>query len=96
MRRSVLKGKAFERWVARRLRGLWPDAARGLAQARSARETADVEGTLWWIEANIGRRVDVWTAYAQARAHSLISGAHSTIMSQTLAISSSSASWPRR
>jgi hypothetical protein len=46
-----VKGKTFEREVANSLKPLFPGAKRGIGQARSASEVADVTGVpLFWIE----------------------------------------------
>ncbi len=60
-----VKGADFERRVANDLRGVFPEARRGLGQARGA-EQCDVEGTPLWIEAKHHIKVDVTQAYAQA------------------------------
>lgn len=60
------KGHNFERYVARRLREVWPEAKRGLTQSRGA-TTPDVDGTPWWIECKTGKRVNVRKAFEQAR-----------------------------
>ena len=62
------KGSRWERELASRLREkLYPDAHRGIGQARSGGEVCDVEGTPWWIEAKAGRATNVWAALRQAR-----------------------------
>lgn len=65
-RRSRNKGAAFEREIARRLRVVWPDARRGIGQARSASEVSDVEGTPYWIECKRCKKVNVKAAIKQA------------------------------
>lgn len=62
------KGATFERELAARWRllGVYPDAKRGLAQARSARETPDVDGTPWWVEAKHQKRPNILAAVEQA------------------------------
>ena len=65
---SKTKGAAFERKVAQMMQCLYPNAKRGIGQARSASEVADVDGTPWWIEAKAQHRVSIHAAIAQARA----------------------------
>ena len=43
----------------------YPDAQRGLGQARGA-DQCDVEGTPWWIECKVGRRQNPRAALRQA------------------------------
>lgn len=62
------KGRAFEQKVSELFRQAgFADAKRGLSQCRSARETADVEGTPWWVECKRGRRVNYQQAMEQAK-----------------------------
>ncbi len=70
---SRRKGAAYERELARRWRDdLWPDARRGLGQARSGAawrsggEVPDVDGTPFWVEAKRRKRHDVRGAMRQA------------------------------
>lgn len=65
-RRSRQKGAAFERLIANMLKVLWPEAKRGLGQARSGGEVADAEGTPWWVEAKRWKRCNIQAAYKQA------------------------------
>ena len=62
------KGAAFERWVANEIKertGL--PARRGLGQARSAHEVADVDGVPgWWIECKVGKSPPTTGALEQA------------------------------
>lgn len=67
---SRAKGIAFEREVATAFQVVYPGARRGLSQPRSGKETPDVEGTSWWIEAKRGRRPNVPRAIEQAKAAS--------------------------
>jgi hypothetical protein len=53
-RRSVRKGKVFERWVAKRLREYFPEARRGLSQSRNGHEECDISNTPWRIEVKVG------------------------------------------
>ena len=69
-RSARAKGSSYEREIAERLRCVYPKAKRGLGQARSGGEVADVTGTPWWIEAKRRKRVDVHKAIAQALAAS--------------------------
>jgi hypothetical protein len=62
------KGAGWERLVATDLKQIFPEARRGLGQARSAKEVSDVEGTPWWVECKRGKRVSIRAALAQARA----------------------------
>jgi len=63
---SRRKGAAFERHVASVLRELYPDAKRGLGQARAGHEVADIAETPWRIECKHGARPDLFGALAQA------------------------------
>lgn len=65
-RASVVKGKTFERVVAVALRDIYPDARRGIVQARAGNEAPDVEETPFWVECKIGQRVNLHGALAQA------------------------------
>jgi hypothetical protein len=49
-RHSQRKGKRTEQRAALDLREFYPSAVRGLGQARDGTDTADVEGTPWWVE----------------------------------------------
>jgi hypothetical protein len=62
---SRRKGQTYERENANRLKSVWPDAKRGIGQARSAKEVADVEGTPYWIEAKHHKRVNIRAAFNQ-------------------------------
>lgn len=72
-RASRVKGATFERWVASKLREIYPDAKRGIGQARSSSEVCDTEGTPWWVEAKRCRKVDYRAALAQACAATMAS-----------------------
>jgi len=63
---SRRKGAGFEREAAAELRRVWPEAKRGLGQARDASEVPDVEGTPFWPECKRGKRVNIRAAIAQA------------------------------
>jgi len=65
-RKSVIKGKVFEREVAATFRKLYPDARRGIVQARAGNEAPDVDGTPFWVECKIGHRVTIQAALTQA------------------------------
>lgn len=65
-RAAKRKGAAFERRVANILRDVFPEARRGIGQARNANEVPDVDGTPYWIEAKNRNRVDVEAAFVQA------------------------------
>lgn len=50
-RRGRTKGKTFEREVANSMKPLFPTAKRGIGQARSSSEVADVTGVpMFWVE----------------------------------------------
>jgi hypothetical protein len=63
---SVIKGKRFERQVAKDLRGIFPDARRGM-QARHGGDAPDVDhaGPLW-PECKHGKRPNIPAALEQA------------------------------
>lgn len=61
------KGASYEREAAGEFRAVYPDARRGLGQARSAGEVSDVEGTPWWIECKRGSGSSSSAALKQAR-----------------------------
>lgn len=61
------KGASWERDLANRWREkLYPDARRGIGQARSGGEVCDVESTPWWCELKVGQRPDILGAMRQA------------------------------
>ena len=64
---SRRKGAAFERWLVRRFRVVFPtaDIKRGL-QSRGGAEVPDVDVPGWHVEAKHHRRVDLRAALAQA------------------------------
>lgn len=64
-KKSRRKGQTYERENATRLKPVWPTAKRGIGQARSAKEVADVEGTSYWIETKHHKRTNIRAAYAQ-------------------------------
>ena len=64
---SKRKGAAGERQAAELLRQIWPDAKRGLGQARSGHEIADVEGCPVRLEVKVGKRPDILGAIMQAQ-----------------------------
>lgn len=66
--RSRRKGASYERELANRWRdsGLYPDAERGIGQARSGGDVPDVTGTPWWVEAKCQARPNVFAALEQA------------------------------
>jgi hypothetical protein len=64
-RASRRKGHDWERDVAELLRPIWPNAKRGLGQAREA-SVCDVEGTPCWIECKVGAQVSIMAAMKQA------------------------------
>lgn len=63
---SRRKGASFERLVANRLKQIWGPAKRGIGQARSAGEVADVEGTPYWLELKHRKLVNIRAAMRQA------------------------------
>lgn len=65
---SRRKGAQGERDIALAMRTVFPGAKRGIGQARSAGEVADVEGTPYWVECKRGKKCNVRAAYAQAMA----------------------------
>lgn len=67
-RRSRNKGAAYERELANRWseNGTFPEARRGIGQARSASEVSDVEGTKFWVEAKCKARPNPFRAMEQA------------------------------
>jgi hypothetical protein len=72
------KGANFERQIAARLRELWADAKRGLGQARSASEVADVVLPGWWVECKRWRECKPLEALTQAKRASDASGTGAT------------------
>lgn len=62
------KGATYEREVANRLKTIFPEAKRGIGQARSASEVPDVDGTPFWVECKRGRMPNVRAAIRQAEA----------------------------
>jgi hypothetical protein len=67
-RYSRNKGANFERLIANTLKPYWPGARRGIGQARSSKEVADVEGTPYWIECKRQKRCSIKAAIRQAEA----------------------------
>lgn len=65
-RRSRNKGSAYERNRAEFCRQVWPNARRGLGQARNAGEVCDVEESPYWIETKKHKRVSIQAAIEQA------------------------------
>ncbi|HYF56281.1 MAG TPA: restriction endonuclease [Salinarimonas sp.] len=67
-RAQRVKGHSFERWVANFFKALgYADAKRGIGQARSAGEVADVEGVPGiWVECKRGKRTHPREALEQA------------------------------
>ena len=60
------KGASFERESANALKDIYPEARRGIGQARSAGEVCDVEGTPFWLELKHHRLVSIQGAFTQA------------------------------
>jgi hypothetical protein len=67
-RYSRNKGANFERLVANLLRPVFSESRRGIGQARSAGEVADVEGTPFWVECKRHKKCSVPGAMQQAQA----------------------------
>ena len=63
---SRRKGAKFERTVAHALAVTYPDACRGVGQARADSGLADVEGTPWWVECKCGAAPRIHAAMCQA------------------------------
>ena len=60
-----IKGRAFEQWVAKQLRGrLWPEARRGL-QCQEGGRVADIENTPYHVECSCGGE-SIWAKWKQA------------------------------
>lgn len=63
------KGRKFEGEIARMLKPLWPNARRGIGQARAGGEVPDVDGTPYWLELKHHKRPpSVHAAHAQGLA----------------------------
>jgi hypothetical protein len=73
-RGSRNKGASFEREIARELRAVWPEAVRGLGQARAADEVPDVDVPGWWIECKRMRECRPQAALRQAEKAAIGSG----------------------
>jgi hypothetical protein len=66
-RSQRIKGRAFEQLVARLFRRVWPEAKRGIGQARMGGEVPDVDPHPdWWIECKHQRSCSWRAAYKQA------------------------------
>ncbi len=65
-RRSRVKGKVFERAVAKLLRGVFGDGVKRGWQSRSGTEQCDVEGTPFHVECKHGKQVNLRAALRQA------------------------------
>lgn len=74
-RTSKVKGANYEREIAEVFRDAFPDAKRGIGQARSASEVADVEGTPFWIECKHRKAENPRAALNQAVLAQLAAGA---------------------
>jgi hypothetical protein len=61
------KGSTFERLIATVFRDIWPEARRGIGQARSAKEVPDVDGCPYWPELKHRKTVSIQSAMKQAR-----------------------------
>ncbi len=73
---SRQKGATFERYVANKLKALYPNARRrGGDQAGTHRLTApDVDGTPFWIECKVGRSFTIKGAFEQAEEARALAG----------------------
>lgn len=60
------KGHDWERLCANELQTVYPEAKRGIGQARDSREVPDVDCTPFWVECKVGKRVDLHAAVKQA------------------------------
>jgi hypothetical protein len=60
------KGQQSERDMAALLKRVFPDAKRGIGQARFGRECPDVDGTPYWIETKCGKGAPIRSALKQA------------------------------
>lgn len=68
-KRSVEKGKAYERKIVNVLKAAGIECERNVAQSRSAkREGCDIEGTPWWIELTHAKAADPVAKWEQALA----------------------------
>lgn len=65
-RRSVTKGKRWEREVAQRLRDAMPGCEVRRGDQRSGAREADVEVPVWWIECKVGAMPNPRAALRQA------------------------------
>lgn len=63
------RGATFELEVAAALRRVYPNAKRGIGQARNGGDVPDVDGTPWWVECKRGASCSAHAAIAQARAN---------------------------
>lgn len=66
------KGARYERFVANQLKETYTEAKRGIGQARSASEVADVDGIPWWLEAKNHKRVVIRRAFEQGEVARLL------------------------
>jgi len=60
------KGAVWEREVAAFLGALFQGAKRGVGQSRFGNNSADVEGTPFWVECKVGKTVNLRAALRQA------------------------------
>lgn len=67
------KGKVFEREVANALKRVYPDARRGVGQARDGAERPDVVGTPFWIEAGVGTTIKIHAKMRQGMSDTAVS-----------------------
>lgn len=60
------KGKRFERWVAKWMARIFPNARRSANQAGGAYDP-DVKNTPFWIETKHDNRISAWALMRQAK-----------------------------
>lgn len=77
---SRRKGAAYELVVAKKLREVYPGAKRGLGQARSGGEVADVTGTPFWVQTKHGACPSLFAALAQAERDCAMSGVFQPVL----------------
>ena len=61
------KGHNFERWVARKLRSIFPNAKRGLQTRGGTSESLDIEGTPFAFELKVGAQPNIRAAMKQVQ-----------------------------
>jgi len=66
-KRSRDKGAEFERRTANTLKSVFAESRRGVGQTHSGSNSADVEGTHFWVECKKGARPNIQGAFKQAQ-----------------------------